>query len=392
MIIMNENERIHSLDILRGLAILGILVVNISTFFHPSLYLNASSYYESKLDSGIHVFVTIFAQGSFYPLFAFLFGYGAILLAERVGAKGLSFPYFFVRRMSILLLIGCVHAFFVWHGDILITYALTGFLYVLFVTCKGKTLIKTGLLLYLIPWSIVAVANFFMKQDDSLSSIFSPKDVEKSLQIYSEGSFQEIFVQRFADWYVTNGSTGILLICFIILPYMLLGAGFAKQKWLVQVKRYRKLLVYLMFLGLIGGLTCKVIPYVEGGSLINKFIQGQFGGPLLTLFYISAIVLLLENKEVLKLLMPFVYVGRLSFSNYIAQSLICTTLSYSYGFGLYGELSYTACFCLALFLFIVQLVLSKWWLNKFRIGPLEYLWRWGTYGRRPSTICNKMKM
>ena len=110
----------------------------------------------------------------------------------------------------------------------------------------------------------------------------------------------------------------------------------------------------------------------------------QLGGPLVSLFYLTGIALLVELPSMQKLLQPLSYVGRLSMTNYLLQSTVMTFIFYSYGLGLYGSISYTTGFVLVLVFFTLQVIFSKWWITHYRYGPVEYIWRWGTYGQKPT--------
>lgn len=384
---LKESERYVSIDILRGFAILGIFLVNMPAFYSPFLYLNPDTYWKEGIDSALDAFVDVFAQASFYPLFAFLFGYGAIMIAERSKLKGLSFPLLFTRRLLILLVFGCIHAFLIWHGDILITYAITGFMFLLFYKLKGKTLLITGLLLYIIPFGLLSLLSFFMMMIPDMDMnklLYNNEAVLASLQIYSEGSFSDITSQRIEDWMSVNGPANAWLLVINILPLMMCGAAFAKQGWLVNVNQHKKLLRSLMIVGLIGGLFLKLLPYLQGSNYANMIVQDFFGGPLLALFYITLIVLIVQNSAVLKVMKPLANVGRMSISNYLLQSIVFTLVFYGYGFGLYGSISYLTGFVMVLVFYSLQVVLSKWWISRFQYGPVEYVWRWGTYGQKPT--------
>ena len=389
---LKENERYVSIDILRGFAILGIFLVNMPAFYSPFLYLNPETYWDKGIDSALNAFVDVLAQASFYPLFAFLFGYGAIMIAERSQLKGLSFPLLFTRRLLILLVFGCIHAFSIWHGDILITYAITGFLLMLFYKLKGKTLLITGLLLYIIPFGLLSALSFLIMliPDMNIEEVLYNRDAMLvSLQVYSEGNFAEITSQRIEDWMYANGPSSGWVIILNILPLMMCGAAFAKQGWLVNVNKHKKLLRNLMIVGLIGGLSLKLLPYIQGANYANGMVQDQFGGPLLALFYITFIVLITQNEKVMNVLKPLANVGRMSISNYLLQSIVFTIIFYGYGFGLYGSISYLTGFIMLIVFYSLQVVLSKWWISRFQYGPVEYVWRWGTYGQKPTFKRNR---
>ena len=386
MMPIKESERYVSIDILRGLAILGIFLVNMPAFYSPFLYLNPETYWDEGIDQFLNGFVDVFAQASFYPLFAFLFGYGAIMIAERAKVKELSFPRLFTRRLLVLLVFGCIHAFLIWHGDILITYAITGFIFMLFYKCKSKTLLITGLLLYIIPFALLSLFAFLLlllPGGDISELLYNNEAVLASLQIYSEGSFGEITSQRIEDWLYVNGPANAWVLLINILPLMMLGAAFAKKGWLVDVKKHKKLLRNLMLIGLIGGLFLKLLPFIQGSNYANMMVQDQFGGPLLALFYITFIVLIAQNRTALKIMKPLSNVGRMSISNYLLQSIVFTIVFYGYGFGLYGSISYLTGFIIVFVFYCFQVFLSKWWISRFQYGPVEFMWRWGTYGQKP---------
>jgi len=120
---ISSGDRIEIIDIIRGFAILGIFLVNMGDFHSPWLYLEVGKLWTSPIDIGADIFVDIFAQSSFYTLFSFLFGFGMVIIKERMTALNYSFYKLFLRRMFWLLVFGLIHAFLIWHGDILISYA-----------------------------------------------------------------------------------------------------------------------------------------------------------------------------------------------------------------------------------------------------------------------------
>lgn len=187
-----EKNRTIAIDVLRGFALIGILLVNMPTFHSPFLYLDSFTYWPSELDQFFSGIVDLFAQSNFYPLFAFLFGYGAMIIAERLQMKGIYFPTFFARRLTILLIIGCIHAFLIWNGDILITYAITCFFFILFYQLSGKMLLRIGIAIYCIP---VLLTTFLPMQSQEHFGENS-KAIQTSIQNYSSGTVLDILKQR----------------------------------------------------------------------------------------------------------------------------------------------------------------------------------------------------
>ncbi|MCK1992892.1 DUF418 domain-containing protein [Peribacillus muralis] len=385
MIPLQDNRRLASIDILRGLAILGIFLVNMPSFHSPLLYMDAARPWSRGWDGILYRFSDVVAQASFYPLFAFLFGFGAIILAIRSEEKGIAFSFLFSKRLSFLMAIGCMHAFFIWHGDILINYAVFGFALLFFYKMKGKTLILLGLVCYVLPFAILGALFLVMGSIDNegIAITKDSKMMERSFEIYQSGTFLEIMKQRALDWYMVNNLVNADILFLSIFPFFLIGAGVAKQGYLQNPMPYRRKLKVIMIVSLLLGLLIKCLPYVGTFDFGTMFVQDYFGGPLLTLFYITAITLLAEKTGACRLLMPLSYVGRMSMSNYLFQSIVSTTIFYSYGLGLYGSVSYTTGFIFLLALFCLQILLSILWMSLYNYGPVEYVWRVVTYGKKP---------
>jgi uncharacterized protein len=303
-----------------------------------------------------------------------------MIIAERSQMKGIYFPTFFARRLTILLIIGCIHAFLIWNGDILITYAITGFFFILFYQLSGKMLLRIGIAIYCIP---VLLTTFLPMQSQEHFGENS-KAIQTSIQNYSSGTVLDILKQRATDWAYMNFEMSAVILGIGVIGLMLLGAAFAKQRWLVDVDKHKRLLIGLLITGLILGFGARIASsfYMDNLFLIN--MQEQFSGAFIALFYMMVIVLSAQTKVGQKLLKPFANVGRLSMSNYLLQSIAMTFFFYSYGLGLYGSISYTAGFVLVFAFFIIQILVSKWWVTRFQYGPVEYIWRWATYGQKPT--------
>jgi uncharacterized protein len=158
----------------------------------------------------------------------------------------------------------------------------------------------------------------------------------------------------------------------------LLGAFVARKKWLLHVSKHRKLFFRVWWLTLLIGFPSK-IAYLFNGSYAYEMLHTTIGGPLVAMFYASSIALLASNSKWRKHLEPLAYVGRLSLTNYLMQSIVFTTLFYGYGFGLFNRIGIFGGLVLVFVFFIIQIVASRWWLNRYYIGLFEWLWRAGTY-------------
>ncbi|MEB2628983.1 DUF418 domain-containing protein [Peribacillus frigoritolerans] len=385
MVPLQESKRIVSIDILRGLAILGIFLVNMPSFHSPLLYIDGAKRWAGGWDGILYRFSDIVAQASFYPLFAFLFGFGAIILAVRSEEKGISFPLLYMKRLSFLLILGCIHAFFIWHGDILINYAVFGFALLFFYKMKGRNLILLGSVCYVLPFAILGSLFLIMGIFDSEGMAITTDSamMKQSLEVYQSGTFTELMSQRALDWYMVNNPFNAIILFLSIFPFFLMGAGVAKQGFLQNPTQYKRKLKAISIVSLLLGMSIKMLPYVTVYHFGTIFVQDYLGGPLLTIFYITAITILAERAGASRLLHPFSYIGRMSMSNYLFQSMVCTGIFYSYGLGLYGSVSYTTGFVFLIALFCLQILLSLLWMGLYKYGPVEYIWRFFTYGKKP---------
>ena len=381
-----DQQRIQVIDFLRGIAIIGILQVNMLDFHSPFLEIEYD-YWENKADFYTYALIDILAQGNFYPLFAFLFGFGAFILLSRAEQRGMSVPALFTRRMVCLLFLGIIHAFLIWHGDILINYAVCGFLILPFYKFKGQTLLRLSVWLYMIPYGILGLllflAELVSQGTNGLETDFTK--VNEVIHIYSDGSFSEIFSLRVSEWMAVNGLPNMFFIFLSIFPCMMAGIAFAKLGWLANPKAHRKNLIIMFLISLPLGLLAKMFPYLWAQNYASQFAQDFFGGPLLALAIITGVTLFYEKSPKLrKMAHPFAQLGRMSLTNYLMHSFIGTFIFYSYGLGLYGEVGAFMGSILAFVIILIQLIFTKYWFQYFKMGPIEYVWRIITYADKPS--------
>lgn len=372
---VSGNERIHSIDAMRGFALLGIFLVNMVDFHSPFIYVDQMEYWGSQMNQWSMHLIDFFAQASFYPLFSFLFGYGFIIFRNRVLERGGPFYPLMIRRLLFLMLLGVIHFTLVWHGDILFTYSLCGLVLLLFIRLKGTRLLQVGMVL----WLIYAIFLFILMLPLDAMDFTShqPYAIQQSIEVYRSGSFLEITEQRINDWAYVNGGWNGFFLLFVILPFFLFGSGFAKKGWLNGNPTNLPIIRKLLFIGM-GGFVIKFLPFVLD-SYAYIHLQDSFGGPLVSLFYIASFVLLYQSGKRIRV---FEWVGKLALSNYLFQSLVSTLIFYNYGLGFYGEVGVSTGIFLLVIIFAVQIILSKVWLKSFAYGPLEWVWRLVTYQRR----------
>ncbi len=374
-------ERIATLDVLRGFSLLGILIINMISFHSPYSYYNPYEWWEYS-DLTLFAWLDVFVQASFYPIFALMFGYGMAIMYRRSTIRGTSFYNISVRRLTVLLFIGMIHASLVWYGDILITYALMGLVLLLFIRLSGPILIGIGTGLYLIPQLFISSMLLISVLFDTvaLNEFTDIAGLKRAEVIYATGSFLQVTAQRIHDWKTLNLTSGFILYFFLILPMMMIGAGAGKLMWLERAKENWKKWLLVVLIALPVGIAAKMIPFLKEQSLSLQYVQDVIGGPILGIAYTAMIVLLMMSDKVANILRPIGSAGRMSISIYLSQSLIGTIIFYGYGFGLYGYITLETGTWLAVALYVVQVVFAHIWLSKYRYGPVEKLWRLLTYG------------
>lgn len=375
-------DRILTLDVLRGFSLLGILLVNMISFHSPLSYYNPYEWFKYD-DLIVFTWLDIFVQGSFYPIFAMMFGYGMVIMQERSKIKGTSFWKISIRRLIALMLIGIIHAFLIWYGDILITYAIMGLLLLLFLRFSGPILLGIGIGLYFLPQLLISalliLASFL--NEGTLADFTDVVSLQISAEIYTNGTFWEIAAQRYADWSINNSFGAMMQYVFLILPLMLIGAGAAKLNWLRRANKQKRKWILILVIALPLGLAIKMLPIYTMPTISIQYVQDIIGGPILGIAYAASIILLMNSSIAAKLFKPLASAGRMSITIYLMQSVIGTLIFYSYGFGLYGQISMSTATWLAVAIYVIQVIIAGIWLSKFRYGPVEKLWRFMTYGK-----------
>lgn len=404
---VQASERIEVIDVLRGFALLGILLVNMELFANPVLtVIRPVVEQPGLLDSTASFLVHLLAESKFFSLFSFLFGLGFSIQILRLEARGARVGPVYLRRLLALLGFGLVHAFLFWVGDILIMYAVLGMLLLLFRKAKPRTLLVWVVIFIVLPvlvmlagWGMISLARMSGPEaaaqiDASMAAQDAAylEQIERAYTVYATGSFGEITAQRVVD-YIQFTTSGNLFLAPSIFAMFLLGLYFGKRGIFQDVQSYlglfRKLFWWGWSLGLAGNLLFAIL--VQGQSRASLTVQQviaeaalKFSAPLLMLAYVATIVLLFQRPAAQRWLAHLAPVGRMALTNYIGQSLVCTLIFYGYGLGLFGQVGKAAGLLLAVLIYAAQIPISRFWLSRYLYGPLEWLWRLLTYLHRPA--------
>lgn len=370
-------QRIFSIDALRGFSLLGILLMNILTFAFPYQIINPFEFFQQQ-DGALFKISSLFIIASFYPIFAFLFGYGLSIMYQNSIEKELNYYPMIIRRLSFLLLIGMIHGIFIFYGDILATYALLGFIAIIFVRLKPQhslVAITIGfgilILLYILPMVLLQDAT-------QVENFIGLQELERVNNILASADYLSIIGVNL-KYFGMNIANTILVGPFSILPIMLFGIYAHQINWLDKIRNHKNLYTVIGLVIFILGLAIKMIQIVLEGSMTSQLISQMLGGPIVALSYIIFFVLLCEDRVARKVLNPLQYIGKLSLTTYITQSIICFFIFYGIGLNYYGKLPVLTIYTIAIVIYLVQLLLSYLYLKKFKQGPLEKLWRKVTY-------------
>lgn len=393
-------NRIQSIDVIRGMAIFGILMVNMPIMNKPMVTLLSDVKLWTELpDQVASGFIRLFFESKFYVLFSMLFGYGFWLFMNKIMPEGRSVVPVYLRRVFFLFLFGIAHVVLLWPGDILIFYALFGFLLLLFRKTSDGGLLKWALGFIMVPVTLNAIMTFFVflagfspEAKTAVEASFAENSnrlsevIYRALDVYPNGSFQELVNMHIEEYGILL--PGIVFFYPNVLAMFLLGQYAARKGYLHHPENHLPFFRKLFNLGLLIGLPLNVIYLIvfSLGQLnqpsVYSFIASVsigFGGPALSMAYVSGIVLLMSRGKLKRLTAMLSPVGRMALTNYLTHSIISSILFLSYGFALYGKVSTWQSILITLAIFLIQIPLSKWWLSRFRFGPFEWLWRSLTY-------------
>ena len=391
-----QSERILSLDVLRGFVVLGILVMNIQHFsMIGAAYFNPSAYGDlTGLNYLVWLLSHLLADMKFMSIFSMLFGAGIVLMAERLEAKGRRPAAVHYRRTLILLLFGIAHAWLIWTGDILYSYAMCGLLVYLFRKKQPKTLIILGVVSIAVASAVSLMGQFTMPMwpEETLAGVakfWAPlqEQVVAELEAY-RGGWGAQNQHRFMMALQMQTGSFLFNISWRAGGLMLVGMGLYKLgvfSAALPARTYKKMILA----GLIFGLPLIIagVWYHEATdwALEVGFLGGMqfnyWGSLLVALGWVGVVMLFCQGWSGSRLYRSLAATGQMALSNYLMQTLICTTLFYGHGLGLYGSVERTGQILIVFAVWAVQLLWSPWWMARFRFGPFEWLWRSLTYWR-----------
>jgi uncharacterized protein len=406
------SERIVTLDVLRGIALLGVVIANVWLWFSGIVFLFPGirdDLVRLSLDGVVFNGIGILVVGKAVATFSFLFGLGFAVQMLRAEARGAPIVPVYLRRLAVLLLFGAFHGLFLWYGDILMLYAVLGIVLLLVRRLADRALLTgAALLLVAVPLAMGAVP--------LLLSVFGGGVPAPDMGAIAEANAATLAAfQSGAPAQVFPANLGMLRYMYLspeaitwsatALGLFLLGLFVGRRRVFENVAAHRSGFLRVAAWGLTVGLAFSIgvgavyIRYpqeaiaVQPGLALVMAGLVTFGTVPLAFGYIATATLLLQRPTWQRRLDHFAPVGRMALTNYLMQTVLCLLIFYGYGAGLIGHVGAAASLVIALLVFGLQMAWSPWWLARFRFGPAEWLWRSLTYGRlQPMRIAEPVPM
>ena len=400
-------KRIQSIDMLRGYALLGILIMNIISFSMPAMaYFNPKVYNLSFLDELIFGFSHVLADQKFMAIFSMLFGASTILFIESAKKKGRRAGLLFYNRNFWLLLIGILHATFIWYGDILLIYAICAFVLFFFKKLRNKPLIIIGLFIYFVPIFFnvfvytTVLEKLNTKEKTTIQNHWQPseEDIRDEIWVY-QSSYTEMLKYTLDDdendgdqINIGNLIIGLhYLFDFFLrsLGMMLIGMAFYRKKVFSNSRKksyYKKMSIYGFAIGIPMAIIGLLQNYHFNWEWEFSFLLGRLlnsvATPFIAFGYIGLVMLWNRSNLFVTLQNRLQELGKIALSGYLIQSLLATTIFYGFGFGLFGKINRAEQLLFVVLIWTFILFFAQVWTYKFYYGPAEWIWRTLTYFRK----------
>jgi uncharacterized protein len=387
-------ERVDVLDVMRGIAVLGILLVNVDSFIGYGFDLPGDTVAVGARFNDLAEFLVEFlVQGKFYCLFSLLFGVGFSVFIQRASARGQDAVGLFKRRLVGLLLIGLVHTFLIWYGDILTDYAVIGFGLVPFLRRDDRAVLRAAALwlaspvaFYLLMFAVVRLAAPPQAPEGGEGL---PPILANAVNAFAHGSYADV-VKGNVIFTIANILRRLALMFFPrVFGMFLIGFWAGRANLFARLDECAPLLRRVCIVGFLIGLPLAFIGAALGDSgsprppsvlgLVEMAVE-TIATPALALAYGATICLLYRSRPArMRVVAP---VGRMALTSYLTHSVVGVLGFYGIGLGFYGRVSVPIALAGCVALFAVQIVVSRLWLSFLAFGPAEWLWRTFTYRRR----------
>ena len=418
---VTEKQRIRSIDTLRGVALLGILLLNIIAFANPF-----AAYFDPRVDgadSGLNLAVAmavdIWFEGSFRTIFSMLFGAGLLIFIAKPGVDESVTKALYYRRTLLLVCFGLFNSYFlIWAGDILYAYGMTGLLLYFFRDFPAKKLAQFALLIFLLLGILHTGLHFSARAlyEEYQAVVTMPAGTELTTEQQQAVENWDLFQQQqfsapdqiaaeiearqggYVSNFVVTAANNFAFQTFVFLinnlwdagAMMLLGMAFMKWK-IFDASRSMNFYIKMTVIGFTVGLTVntwEVVTYVSSGFepfwTATARPSYDIGRLSMALGYIGLVMIICKLGVLSWLRHALACIGQMALTNYLSQSLICNIIFMGFGFGLFAQLERVEIYYVVFGIWIFQLLFSVYWLKHYRFGPAEWLWRSLTYKKKQS--------
>jgi uncharacterized protein len=394
---VSASERLETLDVLRGFALLGILAMNIRAMAAPfSAYVNPHSLFDySGINRAAYLFTSVVYDLKMMGLFSMLFGAGVLLYAAKPTESGKHPTGLWFRRMFWLLMFGLVHAYLIWDGDILVPYALCGILILWWVRRLPAWALMLGAVVMLAVGAGLSIGHGIAWDSMSESEraeqaeMWMPTRAQANEQVaVLQGGYFDIVADR--ALFVFMGETFFFLVFFLWRcgGMMLLGMSLYKMGFLDgrrSIGHYAVVAVLCIAAGLslawYGTIELERVRFAMPQRTVAD-LWNYTGAVLASVGYAAALIIIVKTGALPLLRRALSAVGQMAFSNYLLQSVITAIIFLGWGFGLVGQMDYAEQLLVVAAIWTFQLIVSPIWLTHYRFGPAEWLWRSLTYWQR----------
>ncbi|WP_165983766.1 DUF418 domain-containing protein [Macrococcus bovicus] len=364
-------ERIVSIDIIRGISLVGILFMNALGFHYANVYNSPAEIYPDTLSKWIYHINVVIIHNSFYPIFAFLFGIGMAIMYKNIIQRGQNPSPILLRRFLAMMVFGLLHGFLLFYGDILQTYATLALLCIPFLFMRPVVSLIVAIIQFsLTAFSVLMIA---LLSDSQSLAFTSDALLTKAISHSDIAGIVSWNAQQFMNLATPLSVFNIISGVLMIMPFILFGMWCFRTDVFSQLVIHKKATLLSIAVTAISGITIKIL------ALDGRYELVYVGGTILAAAYVMTLVLLCSQSSSLKVLMPFQALGKLAFSVYIFQSVILFLIFYLFKF--YNSLHIITLHLLLTAIALVLLWLSNLYLKYYRTGPLEWLWRKITYLR-----------
>lgn len=394
-----KGERYAIIDIVRGFALFGVLLSNmvLTTQFLALPDAMREALPSATLDTAVLFITDTLVTDKFYTLFSMLFGLGFAVQMHRANQRGADVAPVYVRRLVVLFAMGVLHGSLLWFGDVLHIYAILGFALLFFARFSDRFVLGCAIGVAAIIGGAIPVLDWMAETRGWTYPLFFGGELpaREMYEVLAHGTYGQVLQLNWRVHLQDYGHPGFsgwiglwyLDIFWRFLLGFLIGRRMLRAPTQMHADSLRRLMAWTLSIGLAGNAVMSARLNYEIWSLDNRVLDALLSAMhelwvlALAIGYVCLLAFFCQRPKWDRLIGGLAPVGRMALTNYVTQSAAMMLFFYGIGFGLLGTAGATACLALSVLIFAVQIAYSRRWLNHYRFGPLEWIWRTLTYGK-----------